>query len=171
MRNLIFALLSVATCVALAQEMPAPPKEMDIFKPMIGKWKGKMSWDMEGQKTDFTMVMENVWDGQFVRSHNTMDMGGMKMTETMMFGWDPEKGKYKSWSFTNWAPTPRIEWGTVQGNQQVWISEPWDAGMGEKTESRSTITRKDAKTCEFLLEFKTDGKFAKVMWGTLTKQD
>lgn len=148
-----------------------PPEEMDVFKSMIGKWTGKMVWEEPGApKMEFTMTMENTWDGQFVRSSNVMDMGGMKMTESMYFGWDAEKKKYKSWSFTNWSPTPRVEWGTFDAKGiSTWVSEPWDAGMGEKTESRTTITPQGTNKVNFLLEFKKDGKFGKVMGGTLTK--
>lgn len=148
----------------------APPKEMDHFKGMLGKWTGNMTWEMPDQpKMEFVMKMENSWDGQFMKSSNVMDMDGMKMTETMYFGWDAEKGKYKSWSFTNWAPTPRVEWGVVEGNKHVWNSEPWDGGMGEKTTTRTTMVIKDAKTVDMTLEFKMGDKFTKVMWGTLKK--
>ncbi|MBL8059660.1 MAG: hypothetical protein JNK63_02965 [Chthonomonas sp.] len=172
MRKLMISSLFLLPLWAIAQDMPAmtPPKEMDVFKGMIGKWSGKMTWEMPDQpKMEFMMKMENSWDGQFMKSANVMEMEGMKMTETMYFGWDPEKKKYKSWSFTNWAPTPRIEWGVVDGNKSVWDSEPWDGGMGEKTTTRATMTIKDAKNVHFLLEFKMGDKYAPVMSGTLTK--
>lgn len=172
MRTLILSSLLLLPIFAVAQDGPSmsPPKELDIFKPMIGTWGGKLEATFPGAPesvVDMKLVFS--WDGQFMKNVASMDMGGMKMTETMYFGWNAEKSKYQSWAFTNWAPTPRIEWGVVEGNKSVWTCEPWDGGMGQKTVSRTTITVKDAKTVHFLLEFQMGDKFSPVMDGDITK--
>ena len=172
MRNLILSSLLLLPILAVAQEGPAmsPPKELDIFKPMIGTWGGKLDATFPGMpESSIDMKLAFSWDGQFIKNVASMDMGGMKMTETMYFGWNAEKSKYQSWAFTNWAPTPRIEWGVVEGNKSVWTCEPWDGGMGQKTVSRTTITVKDEKTVHFLLEFQMGDKFTPVMNGDITK--
>ena len=121
---------------------------------MVGEWKSTSTWNMPDAPTkDVDSTMKVEWDGQFLRHTSTSDFGMMMMTETMMFGYDPYKKKYYSSSFTNMAPTPRIEWGTLEGDTLVMVSEPWQI-RGDESVSRATLVKVSDDEIKFKLEFK-----------------
>ena len=132
----------------------SPPPEMMKWDWMVGEWTSSATWampDMPEMSVESTMKVE--WDGQFLRHTSVSDFDGtMKMTETMMLGYDPYKEKYYSSSFTNMAPTPRIEWGTLKGETLVMISEPWQI-MGDESVSRATMVKVSDDEIKFKLEF------------------
>lgn len=118
---------------------------------------------------DVKMDMETRYDGKFVYSESVMDMMGMKMVEKAFLSYDAATKSYKSYTFTNWAATPRIETLTVKGDVLVFLSEPWDGGDGKLTSSRATMTKVSATEAKFLLEFKDGDKWNKVGEGTFKK--
>ena len=163
----VFALVAI---VAHAQPSMDPPKELDSFKWMAGKWSASTHWNMEGQEFDSKMDMDHDFDGQFFRSRSVTDMMGMKMTELILVGYDAKAKKINSYTFANWAPTSRLETVTFEGDKAVWAGAGWDGGDGKMTVNRSTMTKVSATEIKFVLEFKEGEKWAKVAEGTFKKQ-
>jgi len=171
MRKIAWVMLMLSPMAVWAQ-MPnlTPPKELDVFSSWMGSWESTVKWDMMGEKMDTPYTLKIEREGQFIKIYAVMDMMGMKMIETQYIGWNAEKKKYESWTFSNWAPTPRHEWGTTEGTKFIFISDPWEASPGEKTEGRATMDPKSDKEIQFTLEFKMDGKWTSVATGTFTKK-
>jgi hypothetical protein len=160
----------VGGAFAQAPSMDSAPelKKLDWY---IGKWSGKVKWTMPGMpEAEEAMSFTNTWDGQFLKSTSVMDMMGMKMTESSYLGWNPKEKRYESYTFTNFAPTPRIEHGEMKGeNTMVFTSLPWDVG-GMEMSSRATLVKKSDTEVSFVLEFKMGDKFEKAGEGTFKKQ-
>lgn len=171
MKRAILWVIFSLTATAFAQ-MPSlePPAEVTAMKWMVGEWTSKVHWTMEGQEMDADMTLKNEFEGQFLKQTSTMDMMGMKFTEVGYLGYDKAKKKYYMYTFTNYGPTPRIEWGTLENNKMVMISEPWDAGMGAPMTSRATLTKKSDTEVHFVLEFKNGDKWDKAAEGTFKKK-
>lgn len=148
-----------------------PGPEMQKWDWMVGEWESSSTWnmpDMPEMNVEATMKVE--WDGQFLRQTSVSDFEGMmKMTETMMFGYDPYKEKYHSTSFTNMAPTPRIEWGTFEDGKLVMVSEPWQI-MGDESVSRATLVKVSNDEIKFKLEFKYGDEWAVISDGTFKRK-
>lgn len=166
-----FVSLAFAATAAIAQ-MPAEiPKELKDLEWMLGEWSGKATWEFPGApKMEAEMSFTTVWDGPFMKSTSAQDMGGMKVIETMYMAWDADKKRFSSWTFTNFAATPRIEHATMEGGNFVAISEPWSIGMPEPMISRATTIRKSDTEFEFTLELKDGETWAKAGWGTFKKK-
>lgn len=166
------AIAVVIVASASAQPMPTAPPELEKMAWMAGTWSGKMNWTMEGmpaQSGEMSFKCEK--DGMFLKSTSTMDMGGMKFTEVSYMWWDGAKKRYSMATFTNFAATPRFEYGTFENNKFVMISEPWDVGMPDgPTSSRATMIKKSDTEASFVMEFKQGDKWVKVSEGTFTKK-
>jgi len=147
-----------------------PPEEIRKLGWMVGEWNGKWKWLMEGMEGDVVMTLKNEFEGQFLKTTSSMDMMGAKFNEVGFIGWDSSKKRYSSWTFTNFAPLPRIEHGSFEGNKFVFISEPWTVTPEETVVSRATLTKTSDNEISFLLEFKQDEKWEKVAEGTFKKK-
>jgi hypothetical protein len=162
-----FAALCLAA-LSLAQET-GPPAELAKLDWMLGEWTGTMKWTPEsGMAGEMTSSMKTDWDGQFMRTVASSDMGGLKITETSYMGWEAKSGKFVMYTFTNFAPTPRIERGTIDRDTWVFESEPWEV-MGQAMKSRSTMKRK-GNEMTFVLELDVNGKWVKAAEGTMKKK-
>ncbi|MCH7945677.1 MAG: DUF1579 family protein, partial [Armatimonadetes bacterium] len=95
--------------------------------------------------------------------------GMMRMTETMMLGYDPNTKRYFSSAFTNMAPTPRIEHGRLVGSTLVMLSDPWDI-MGDSSVSRATLVKVSDAEMRFFLEFKLEGNWVEVSDSTFKRK-
>ena len=170
MRKLCVALLVVASCGLMAQ-LPStePPAEVKKFDWMIGKWKGAGSMALQGMEMSFTTEMTNSYEGQFLKSVSTIDYGMIQVTETMFTGFDPGKGEYFSYAFTNMAPKPRIEFGKLDGETLVMVSEPWEI-MGQSISSRATMKKTSDTKARFVVEFKMGDAWEKATDMELTKE-
>ena len=147
-----------------------PPAELKKLDWYIGEWTGKVKWSMPGMPpTDEEMSIKNVWDGQFIKSSSIMTMSGQKMMETSFVGWNAKTKKYDSYTFTNFAPTPRIEHGEMDGDKFAFTSDPWDVG-GMEMIGRASMVKKSDKEFTFILEFKLGDKFEKVGEGSFKKK-
>lgn len=168
---LMCALMGI-TVHGFAQEMSdQPPAELKKLEWLIGTWTGKFDWSMEGMESSVDMTWTNSWDGTFMKGVSTMDMMGMMIKETSYLAWDKGKNQYSMWTFTNFAPMPRIEHGKLEGDKVITISEPWDVGMpGGPTVSRATLIRLSANEMDFLLEFKMGDSWTKAASGRLKKK-
>ena len=159
-----------ALCWGQVPDM-SPSAEMQKWDWMVGEWTSTSTWNMPDvpeMGVETTMKVE--WDGQFLRQTSVSDFDGfMKMTETMMFGYDPNKEKYHSTSFTNMAPTPRIEWGTLEGDTLVMVSEPWQI-MGDESVSRATLVKVSDDEMKFKLEFKYGDEWTVISDGTFKRK-
>lgn len=155
MRRAFFTLLAVLAVVPAFAQVPdtEPPAELKKLDWLTGTWTGSGNMSMQGMEMSFSVKMTNSWDGQFAKSVSEMDYGVMKMTETLLMGWDAKKGQYFAAAYTNMAPMPRIEHGKLEGDSLVMVSEPWEV-MGQAHVSRATMKKVDATTLEFTLEFK-----------------
>lgn len=163
-RWILAATLLLVTVFAHAQAPSMePPAELKKLDWMIGEWSGNVKMSMEGMDMEGVMTYSLSWSGQFIKGISVWDVQGMKMTEDMYMGWDPQKGKYSSYTFTNFAPTPRIEWGESKGDTTVWMSEPWITSPGQPaTLSRVTLTKVSGSEMKFLLEFKAGDQWQKI---------
>lgn len=141
----------------------APAAELKKFDWLVGDWESSAKWTMTGMDPmDVKSTIKAEWDGQFLKQVGTSDFAGfMKMTETMMLGYDPDKQEYTSWAFTNFAPTPRFEHGKLQGDTLVMVCDAW-AAMGDVTSSRATITKVNNNEFKLKLEFKEGDKWTVV---------
>ena len=164
---LIFAIVSAAV-LSGAQEM-SPPKELKKLDWLLGNWSGKVKWTMPGMAGESDMKLTVTMDGMFQKQVSIMTMDGQESLETSYVGWDPKKKVYSSWTFTNFAPTPRVEKYVISGNKIVATSQPWEVGMpGGPTSSRATMIRSGNKF-SVSLEFMMGKKWTKVGSGTFTK--
>lgn len=171
LRIVLSFVLALGIGAALSAQEMEPPAELKKFEWMVGSWVGTTKYNMEGMEMESKDSLEIRWDGQFLRLVNVGDMGAMKMTETMFIGWDAASKKYKSWAFTNFSPTPRIETAESSGDKYVSVSEPWMVpGMAEATVSRFTMTKKSDTEVSFLLEFKEGDSWTKVGEGSAKKK-
>ena len=141
-----------------------PPAEMQGFGWMVGEWMDEGTWTMEGMDPmKVATSFKAEWDGQFLKQSAVNDFSGfMKMTETMMLGYDAAKKQYVSYSFTNMAPVPRVERGTMNGQTLTMTSDPWEV-MGEAHVSRATMTKVNNDELKMKLEFQVEGKWTTVM--------
>lgn len=169
-KAILWAIFGLTTGAFAQMPSLEPPAEVSALKWMVGEWTSKMHWTMEGQEMDVDMTLKNEFEGQFLKQTSVTDMMGMKFNEVGYLGYDKAKKKYFMYTFTNFGPTPRIEWGTFENNRMVMISEPWDAGMGAPMTSRATLTKKSDTEVHFLLEFKNGDKWDKVGEGTFKKK-
>jgi hypothetical protein len=142
-----------------------PPKEISDLKWMVGTWTGSGPFSMMGTSMDLKMTMTCSFEGQFLKSVTVNDFGQIKMDETAYMGWDDEKKEYFSYSFTNMAPTPRIERGKMDGGKFLMVSEPWQGTVG-----RATMTKVSDSKVKFLLEFKNEDKWEKGCDMEMTKK-
>jgi Protein of unknown function (DUF1579) len=154
-----------AFCFGQTPDMAAPV-EMKKFDWMVGEWTTKSKWTMPGMEPmDVASSFKAEWDGQFLKQVASSEfVGFMKMTETMMLGYDASKGEYVSYAFTNFAPTPRIEHGKLTGDVLVMVCDSWDV-MGSVSTSRSTLTKLSNDEAKFKLEFKEGDKWSVVTEG------
>lgn len=165
--------LAVSLCIAAlssaqTSEAPAEIKSLDW---MIGEWTAAIKWSMMGMNADGPITWKVEKEGPFMKQSTVMEMLGSKMTESSYLGWDAKKKKYWMHSYTNFAPTPRIEWGEQKGDVMILISDPWEVSSptGAATVSRSTMTRKGEEV-HFVLEFKNGEKWDKVGEGVFKKK-
>lgn len=164
---LLFAIVSAAA-LSGAQDM-TPPKELKKLDWMLGTWSGKMKWTMPGMGGDAEMKFTATMEGMFQKQVSTMTMDGQETLEVSYLGYDPKKKVYTCWTFTNFAPTPRVDRITMSGNKTVFISQPWEVGMpGGPTTSRATLIRSGNKI-SMTLEFMMGKKWSKVASGSFSK--
>lgn len=171
MKRLLQTLFVVVAAAAIgaAQDLPARPDELKSQEWQIGTWEGTVKWSMPGMEGDYKMVTTNEWSGQFMKSVSKTDAGGMQIEEIGYLGWDAKKKKYFMYTFTNFAATPRIEWGEEKAGVAVFLSEPWDV-MGDTMESRATVTKKSDTEMAFMLEIKRGAEWSKVAEGSFKKK-
>ena len=161
----IFASISVFAQTANLN----PPKEITDLSWCLGEWSGSMHWTMQGTPAmDVATTLKVDMDGQFLREMFSQDMSGTAITETSYLGWNEKDKRYDRWIFTNYAPNPRIEHGTINGDVRVMESEPWNV-MGQTTAGRFTVTKVSNTEMKMMLEFKANDKWAKVSEGTFKK--
>jgi hypothetical protein len=109
-------------------------------------------------------------EGNHLRQVGTVQLSGMKVEESRAYGWDERRKRF--WSYTLVEPfaTPRVEWGTYNLGELVWLSEPWDIGTAEgPVESRATTTR-DGAALRFRIDVKRKAGWEKVAEGRFTKE-
>jgi hypothetical protein len=164
-------LASIVASLAFGQEMEmGPPAEIKKLDWMLGEWTTKTSFTMpEMGPMNVTMTVKCDYDGQFLRQTVINDFDGIKMTETFYLGYDEATKKYVSYAFTNFAPTPRIERGTMTGDVMTMVSDPWTAG-GMTHVSRATQTKLNNDTMKLKLEFQVDGKWVTAMDATISRK-
>jgi hypothetical protein len=149
--------------VSVAQDMPSmePPPELKKLEWMLGDWTIDSHWDMNGQEFDSAGTLKVSWEGQFLKMVSSSDMMGAKFDETSYLGYDAKEKKYVLWSFTNWAPTPRVERGNFEGEAFVTVSDPWDVA-GQTVTGRATQKKVSDTEATMTLEFKMGDSWVKV---------
>lgn len=170
--KMMVSVLCVMAFGAATAQMPemGPPAELKKLDWMIGEWTGSVNWTMEGMEGEMTHNLKHEWEGQFMKMTATGEMMGMTFTEVSYLAWDAKEKKLVSWTFTSFAPLPRIEKGTITGNTIVFISDPWDVPGGGPTVSRATLIKKSDSEMTLLLEFKEGDSWSKVGDGVYKKK-
>jgi hypothetical protein len=170
MRRALFFLIAVLSALPACAQFPGEelPPELKKLDWLMGTWSGSGNMTMQGMEQSFTIQMTNSWDGYFAKSVSTMDYSVIKVSETMMMGWDAKKGEYFSSAYTNMSPLPRVERGKMEGDALVMVSEPWEV-MGQSFVSRATMKKVDDSTIEFVLEFKNGESWEPASKVTLKK--
>jgi len=169
-RNKIIITLAALLAFAVAPAQEKPSTEMERIAWMLGDWSGKVKWSMKGMNEAVEMPYKAVMEGNFMKSTSSFQMMGMSFSETSYLCWDAGKKRYSSYTFTNFAPTPRVEHGTFEGDKMVMLSEPWSVGPEGPTTSRATVIKKSEKEVHFLLEFKEGEKWVKTAEAKFTKK-
>lgn len=172
LRTMLGALMLALSAAMASAQMPGPSDEIKKLDWMLGEWTGSVKWNLpEMPEMTAAMTVKTDWDGNFLRSTSSSDMGGMAITESCYIGWDPGAKRYTMWTFTNFGQMPRIEHGNLDGDKLVTVSEPWDVGMpGGPTVSRVAMHKKSATEMTFILEFKNGDKWDKVGEGSFSKK-
>lgn len=170
MRRLCLALFVVASSGLMAQ-LPStePSAEVKKFDWMIGKWKGSGSMALQGMEMSFTTEMTNSYEGQFLKSVSIIDYGMIQVTETMFTGYDQGKGGYFSYAFTNVSPKPRIEFGKLEGDTLMMVSDPWEI-MGQSVSSRAKMKKVSDTKATFVIDFKMGETWEQASTMELTKE-
>ncbi|SRR5581483_3736159 len=167
--SILFATIVSAVCFAQQMNME-PPAELKKLSWVLGSWSGTLNWTAPDMQMSGTMTWKAEWENQFLKMTTVTEMSGMKMVETSYTGWNAKKKSYDSYTFTNFAPTPRIEHGTLTGDKFVSISEPWEVGGSPTpTVGRATLVKKSDTEATMILEFKEGEKWTKVAEGTFKK--
>jgi hypothetical protein len=147
-----------------------PPKQISDLSWSVGKWSGSIHWTEPGTpEMDVMTTLVIDLEGQFLREKMTQEMMGLPITETAYMGWNEKEKRYDCWAFSNFAASPRIEHGTIDGKKWVFESEPW-AVMGQSVVGRSTVVMVSDTDMRMTLEFKMGDNWAKVAEGTLKKE-
>ena len=161
---LLIAAASIISALCWGQEFNLTPSpEVQKLDWLIGNWESSGVWTMEGIVMNVDTTVKVEWDGKFLRHTTVSDFGMMKMTETMMFGYDPAKEWYFASAYTNMSATPRIEYGRLVGSTLVMVSDPWQI-EGDTTVSRVTIVKVNNDEYTFKLEFQEGEK-----WNVINK--
>ncbi len=170
----VFAVASflVVAAYSIGQGAPdlVPPKQISDLSWSVGEWSGSIHWTEPGTpEMDVTTNLVIDMEGQFLREKMTQDMMGTPITETAYMGWNEKEKRYDCWAFSNFAATPRLEHGTIDGTKWVFESEPWTV-MGQPVVGRSTVVRVSDTEMKMTLEFKMGDNWTKVAEGTLKKK-
>lgn len=158
----------LTTVSAMAQQTQTPNQVTDLGW-MVGTWSGSGKFTFGGQEMDLSSTMVFSFEGQFLKSVTTTEMGAMKMDETMMMGWNEPKKEYVSYTFTGFAPMPGIKHGKMDGSSLVMVSEPWEV-EGQSVVSRSTYAKVSDTKFRLTMELKDGDKWDKAMDLELTKK-
>jgi hypothetical protein len=173
LKRFLICCLAVATVTAHAQEGPqGPPEELKRLDWMLGEWTGTFNWVFPGMEGSAPTTFKNEREGNFVKSSTVITMGEMTFTETAYYGWDPAKKRYSGWTFTNFAPMPRVEHSIKFTDTLVaFESEPWDVGMPDgPVVSRATLQHRTGDEIYLLIEFKTGETWTKAAEGIFKKK-
>lgn len=169
MKRLLAAVLFLAPMVFGAAQDYGPPKQVKDLGWMVGAWSGSGKIAFGGHEVEITSSMTVSFDGQFLKEVSIDKSAGSTLTKTTMTGWEPKKGEYISYTFTNAAPTARIAHGKLNGNTLQMISDPWEA-EGFTTIMRESISKISDTQCGLTLEYKQGDKWITGMHFVLTKQ-
>ena len=171
-RAALALLLTLFAALSFAQAPLTAPKEITDLSWAHGDWEGKIKFSMAGMpESEGAQTWKVEPEGQFLKMTTVTDMMGMKMTEIAYLGWNADSKRYDCWTFTNFAPTPRVEHGTIDDKVWTFLSEPWTVpGMPGAIVGRATMNRKSDKEMTMLLEFKEGDKWVKQAEGSFTKK-
>ncbi len=157
----VLASLVAASSTVLAQDME-PPQELRKFEWLVGRWHGTTEMTIEGENMKSETWTEVSWEGQFLKMSTRYgpEMGD-EMFEISYLGFDAKKGKFSMHTFTNFAATPRVEWGNSKDKDTwVFLSEPWEI-MGTDYKSRATIDKMSANEFWLVIQFNMNGRWVK----------
>lgn len=153
--------------MAQGGQVPAEVKALDF---MDGTWDFNLDMTIMGQTMTQTGTMTVSTEGMFKKMVAKGTTAGMESLEISYIGWQESKKRIQMYTFTDWAPTPREEYGTFDGKTWVTVSEPWDVpGVGVLV-SRATLTKVSDKELSITIEFKNGDSWDKVGKGTYKKK-
>ena len=169
MKRLLMAALLLAPMVSVLAQDYGPPQQIKDLGWTVGTWSGTGKIAFGGHEVEITSSMTVSFDGQFLKEVSIDKSAQSTLTNTTMTGWEPKKGEYVSYSFTNAAPTARIAHGKLNGNTLQMISDPWEA-EGFTMVMRETVSKISDTKCGLKLEYKQGDKWITGMDFVLTKQ-
>lgn len=148
-------------------QFPAP-KEITDLKWLEGSWTGSGTFAADGQEAVTKITVTFKLEGMFLVGTITNNVMGMEMIEKRYLGWSASKKQYEAYTFTNFAPTPRVERGEMKEGLLVTVSEPWEVGGGFTT-GRFTLGKKGDSQLIYRIEFKMGEQWTPVTDLILTK--
>jgi hypothetical protein len=169
MRRLLTVALFLAPMVAVLAQDYGPPQQVKDLGWTLGTWTGSGKIAFGGHEVEITSTMTVSFDGQFLKAVSADKSAGSTLTKTTMTGWEPKKGEYISYTFTNAAPTARIAHGKLAGSTLQMISDPWEA-EGFTMVARESMSKISDTKCGLVMEYQQGDKWVKGMDIVLTKQ-
>lgn len=169
MKRLLTAALLMASMVSVFAQDLAPPQQVKDLAWMIGTWSGTGKIAFRGHEVEITSTMTISFEGQFLKSISSDKSAGSTLTKTTMTGWEPKKGEYISYTFTNMAPTARIAHGKLSDNKLEMVSDPWEA-EGFTMVARETMSKISETKVGMKLEYKQGDKWITGMDFVLNKK-
>jgi len=177
MKKVLGMMIVVAvTNSVMAQDMAEvlPKKELSTLDFMIGTWAGTVETNFGGgEEMKMKATMTNKWEvgGRFMCGDVAYDMGPMGvMYGKQMITFDPTTKDYVMQWFDMSEPLPMTFRGTWKDKTISMASGATKtANMGTIT-MRSSYTKIDDKSINFLLEQKNGDKWEWMMKSTFKKQ-
>ncbi|MBN8689225.1 MAG: DUF1579 family protein [Armatimonadetes bacterium] len=161
---------------AIAQDMSEflPKKELATLDFLVGKWTGTVETNFGGgEDVKMKATMTNKWDvgNRFMTGDVVYDMGPMGvMYGKQMITFDPTEKNYVLQWFDMSEPLPMTFRGTWNDKTISMASGPTKtANMGTLT-MRTSYTKVDDKSINFLLEQKNGDKWEWMMKSSFKKQ-
>jgi hypothetical protein len=129
---------------SFAQEPPKPGPEHEKLKELVGTWDAVI--EMNGVKSNATVVYKSICGGLWVDSDFQGDFAGVKFQGHGLDGYDPQKKKYISVWVDSFETAPLVSEGEFDAkkNQFVMIGESlMPDGKTQKVKTTSDVKDKD----------------------------
>jgi hypothetical protein len=157
--SLLIALVAAAS-ISFAQEEGSgpdatPPTALQNLDWMVGEWETESFFSWGGSFLPLVATMKIDFDGQFIRTVGSYDIGGFVRTESYFIGHDDFLKEFSGYGFSNYSPKARLERGKVVDGKLIMECDMWTvAGVDGAT--RVTTWKGEDDTLMIKQEFKDE---------------